>query len=251
MATKNSGEQEQRQAALLGLAEQLQMDEPRRLAVLRQALTHATWFEGKPHQAGDYQRLEFLGDAVLDQVIGTYLYCEYPLAAEGELSKMRALIVCEASLAAAAKRLGLDKALLLGHGALLGGEAERPSVLADVFEAVSGAIFIERGYEAARDFLIEQFAPAMQGLTREDYEDKKSALQELVQKYVNSGVNYQVLKQSGPDHLPHFVSAAYCGREELGRGEGGSKKESELAAARAALQQQQRWLPKIIARFNK
>lgn len=214
--------------------------------VLVQALTHPAYYEGnRSHHAGDNQRLEFLGDAVLDLLIGEYLYRHYPEAQEGILSKMRAYIVCEASLAEAAVALGVDRALRLGRGSEAGGDRQRPSVLADAFEAVIGAVFITQGVEAARRLLISQFASKMEHLTPADYEDKKSLLQELVQARVPHGVNYKLLSSSGPDHRPHFESGVYCGKLLLGRGQGGSKKESELAAAAAALATQESWLSKI------
>ncbi|MBR2783575.1 MAG: ribonuclease III [Firmicutes bacterium] len=216
------------------------------LPLLVQALTHPAFFEGsRHHREGDNQRLEFLGDAVLDLIAGEYLFRAYPEAQEGELSKMRAFIVCEASLAAAAVELGVDQALRLGHGSEAGGDRRRPSVLADAFEAVVGAVFTCRGYAAARELFLSQFREKMDRLTPEDYEDKKSLLQELVQARVSHGVSYRLLGSSGPDHAPTFESAVYCGRLLLGQGRGRSKKESEVAAATAALQDREQWLDRI------
>ncbi len=216
------------------------------LPLLVQALTHPAFFEGsRHHREGDNQRLEFLGDAVLDLIAGEYLFRAYPEAQEGELSKMRAFIVCEASLAAAAVELGVDQALRLGHGSEAGGDRRRPSVLADAFEAVVGAVFTCRGYAAARELFLSQFRQKMDRLTPEDYEDKKSLLQELVQARVPHGVSYRLLGSSGPDHAPTFESAVYCGRLLLGQGRGRSKKESEVAAATAALQDREQWLDRI------
>lgn len=216
------------------------------LPLLVQALTHPAFFEGsRHHREGDNQRLEFLGDAVLDLIAGEYLFRAYPEAQEGELSKMRAFIVCEASLAAAAVELGVDQALRLGHGSEAGGDRRRPSVLADAFEAVVGAVFTCRGYAAARELFLSQFREKMDRLTPEDYEDKKSLLQELVQARVPHGVSYRLLGSSGPDHAPTFESAVYCGRLLLGQGRGRSKKESEVAAATAALQDREQWLDRI------
>ena len=216
------------------------------LPVLVQALTHPAFFEGSRHpQEGDNQRLEFLGDAVLDLIAGEYLYRAYPAAQEGELSKMRAFIVCESSLAEAAVGLGVDQSLRLGHGSEAGGDRRRPSVLADAYEAVIGAVFTCHGYGAARELFLRQFQEKMDHLTPEDYEDKKSLLQELVQSRVPHGVNYRLLASSGPDHAPTFESAVFCGKLMLGSGQGRSKKESEVAAATAALQAKDSWLNKI------
>jgi len=218
--------------------------------VLRLALTHSTFFEGNRHgsQGGvgdDNQRLEFLGDAVLDLIVGDYLFTRYPKAREGELSKMRAYLVCEASLAEAAKALGLAENLRMGKGAEAGGDRNRPSVQADAFEAVIGAIFLTQGYQKSRQLILKQFAQRMDTLVPEDYEDKKSMLQELVQTIAPRGVVYRVLGQSGPDHQPRFESGVYCGKLLLGKGEGGSKKESEVAAAAVALKAQDQWLKKL------
>ncbi|MCR4962523.1 MAG: ribonuclease III [Firmicutes bacterium] len=219
-----------------------------RLDLLRQALTHPAFFEGKKRggrRPEDNQRLEYLGDAVLDLLIGEYLYLAYPNAREGELSKMRAIIVCESSLAAQAKKLGLDEALLLGKGSELSGDRRRPSVLADAFEAVVGALFEAGGLEQARQFLYAQFKERMDRLSAEDYEDKKSLLQETVQKYSTKGVTYKLLDSRGPDHAPTFKSGAYWGKLLLASGTGSSKKESEQAAAQAALADKEQWLPAV------
>ena len=216
--------------------------------LLTQALTHPTWSEGSKKGDGDNQRLEFLGDAVLDLLVGEYLYQVYPVAQEGQLSKMRAYIVCEASLAEAALSLGLDHCMRLGHGAELSGDRQRPSVLADAFEAALGAVFVCLGLEKARELVLSQFKTKIDQLQPEDYEDKKSLLQELVQAQVPHGVTYKLLSVSGPDHHPCFESAVYCDRLRLGSGQGHSKKESEAAAAGAALASRGEWLPKIVRR---
>ena len=230
--------------ALARLAQRLSFP-GEQLALLQQALTHPAFFEGHLGNREDNQRLEFLGDAVLDMIIGGYLFRRYPEAQEGQLSKMRAFIVCEASLSKAALELGLDSGLRLGRGSEASGDRQRPSVLADAYEAVVGAIFTVQGFDAAQHLLVEQFREKMDSLTPEDYEDKKSLLQELVQAKVAHGVNYKLLEQTGPSHKPRFVSAAFCNGVQLGQGEGGSKKESEMMAAAAALTDRERWLPEI------
>jgi len=219
-------------------------DQRDRLLLIR-AMTHPTWSEGAKKGGGDNQRLEFLGDAVLDLLVGEYLFQAYPQAQEGQLSKMRAYIVCEASLVEAARELGLDQALRLGHGAELSGDRERPSVLADAYEAMLGAVFVTLGLERARELVLAQFSRKMDKLSPEDYEDKKSVLQELVQAQVPHGVSYKLLSVSGPDHHPCFESAVYCERLKLGSGQGHSKKESEVAAAAAALANREQWLNRI------
>ena len=215
-------------------------------ALLLQALTHPAYFEGvKTASPQDNQRMEFLGDAVLDLVVGDYLYNAYPNLGEGTLSKMRAVIVCEASLAHHSAEIGFQRCLRLGKGSEASGDRERPSILADAFEAVIGAMFVALGYEAARKFILGCFAEQMQHLTPDDYEDKKSLLQELVQHESLHGVSYKLLTVSGPDHAPRFESGAYCGKLLIGKGMGGSKKESEQAAAVAALAAKNNWLPRL------
>ena len=218
---------------------------PEKRKLLTQALTHPTFFEGaKQETPEDNQRLEFLGDAILDMVVGEYLYHTYPAAREGELSKMRAALVCESALALLAKELNLGQFLKLGKGGEASGDRERPSVLADAFEALIGAFYEAAGFNATKSFIEKHFAPIIAKLTRDDYEDKKSLLQELTQREMNCGVSYKTLSMDGPDHAPRFESGAYYGTHLLGRGWGGSKKESEQAAAAAALASQGKWLPK-------
>ncbi len=240
--------QQRGMADLLTLGRNLGFNEGN-IAVLRRALTHSTYFEGSRHGhkqgEDDNQRLEFLGDAVLDLVVGEHLYHRYPEAREGELSKMRAYLVCEASLSAVAKRLGLEQWLRMGHGAEAGGDRFRPSVQADALEAVIGAVFLTQGYQATQRLLLQLLGEQMDKLSPEEYEDKKSLLQELVQAKTPHGVAYKVLSHSGPDHQPRFESGVYCGKLLLGRGEGGSKKESEVAAAAAALKDKASWLDQI------
>ena len=250
MSGKYKRKQEDDPQALSLLGAQLGFSEEN-IDVLRLALTHSTYFEGSRHGSGktgddDNQRLEFLGDAVLDLVVGEYLYHRYPDAREGELSKMRAYLVCEASLSAIAQKLGLEKRLRMGRGAESGGDRYRPSVQADAFEAVIGAVFLTQGYQQTSRLLLAQLGEQMDKLSPDDYEDKKSLLQELVQSKTPHGVIYKVLAHSGPDHQPHFESGVYCGKLLLGRGEGGSKKESEVAAAGAALKDKDSWIDDIV-----
>ena len=214
--------------------------------LLVQALTHPNFFEGiRKEIPEDNQRLEFLGDAVLDLVVGEFLFHAYPAAREGVLSKMRAALVCEAALAQLAREMGLGQLLRLGKGGEAGGDRQRSSVLADAFEALVGAIYEAEGYLAARSFIELHFLPLIENLTRDDFEDKKSLLQELTQRDTGCGVSYGLLSTNGPDHAPRFESGAYCGELLVGRGWGGSKKESEQAAAAAALAAQSKWLPLI------
>ena len=223
------------------LAERLGLPEDK-LPWLMQALTHSTFFEGgKTAEQQDNQRLEFLGDAVLDMLVGEYLFERYPLAREGDLTKMRSALVCEVSLARHAKTLDLGEALLMGRGGEASGDRQRPSVLADAFEAVLGAVYVSCGCEAARRFVLEQMGEELDNLSKEDYEDSKSLLQEFVQIRRGEALSYRLLSCDGPSHAPVFVMGVFCGSLLLGEGKGGSKKESEQMAAKAALTDKERW----------
>lgn len=216
------------------------------MPILVQALTHPAYFEGaKPEEESDNQRLEFLGDAVLDLLVGYHLYLHYPEAQEGELTKMRAATVCESYLAKMSEELGINKALRLGKGSEAGGDRNRPSVLADAFEAVLGAIFVVQGMEGASAFIEKYFAHALDTLSRDDYEDKKSLLQELAQKEHHGSISYRLLSTEGPDHAKTFVSGVYCQKILLAEGRGSSKKESEQAAAKTAYAIREQWLPTL------
>ncbi len=211
-----------------------------------QALTHPAYYEGAKQPGDeDNQRLEFLGDAVLDLLVGYYLFLYYPKAQEGELTKMRSATVCEAFLGKMAENLEINKALRLGKGSEAGGDRSRPSVLADAFEAVLGAIFVTQGFEGASAFVEKHFGAVLENLSRDDYEDKKSLLQEIIQKQENGNVSYKLIEASGPDHARNFISGAYYKKILLGKGEGNSKKESEQAAAKDALNKKDIWLPAL------
>ncbi|MCL2817370.1 MAG: ribonuclease III [Clostridiales bacterium] len=232
------------------LAQKLGLPEEK-LPWLVQALTHATFFEGgKSAEQQDNQRLEFLGDAVLDLLVSECLFERYPLAREGDLTKMRSALVCEVSLARHAKKLDLGEALLMGRGGEAGGDRRRPSVLADAFEAVLGAVYVSCGYASARRFVLEQMGEELDNLSKEDYEDSKSLLQEFVQTGRGEAVCYRLLSCDGPSHAPVFVMGVFCGDVLLGEGKGGSKKEGEQMAAKAALADKERWQP-LLSEFGK
>ncbi|MBQ9992450.1 MAG: ribonuclease III [Firmicutes bacterium] len=226
---------------ILILGEKLAFPEDK-LELLEQALTHPTFFEGaKKNGRDDNQRLEFLGDAVLDMIVAEYLYQKYPEAREGDLTKMRALIVCEASLGRAAAEFKIGDALLLGKGAEATGDRKRASVLGDAMEAVIGAIYMAMGLEAARDFVLSQFEDDMQNLTREDYEDAKSLLQEYIQSFSEAHIHYELLNTDGPSHAPVFTMGVFLNGKMLAKASASSKKEAEQLSARQALQNKKKW----------
>ncbi|MGI6066199.1 MAG: ribonuclease III [Bacillota bacterium] len=207
-----------------------------------QALTHPTYvFENKNKGLVHNQRLEFLGDAVLGLAVGEYLYSSYPQRPEGELTKMRAAVVCEAALAERARSLGLGKYLLLGRGEELSGGRNRTSILADVFEAVIGAVYLDAGWDVVKEFILKQLVDVIKNVDTDSYGDYKTMLQELVQKYGEESVSYLILKESGPDHHKKFVAGVTYRDRLLAHGSGYSKKEAEQKAAQTALRNLEVW----------
>lgn len=204
--------------------------------LLQLAMTHSSFSCENKDRLANNQRLEFLGDAVLELVVSEYLYEVYPDSAEGELTKLRAAVVCEPSLARVARKLELGQCLYMGRGEERSGGRDRPSILADSFESLLGAVYLDQGLEAARHFALEYLRilikDIMQGKLERDF---KTDLQEILQKKSSAPVNYVILKEEGPDHDKTFTAGVvYMGRE-MGRGTGHSKKEAEQQAARIAL----------------
>lgn len=205
-------------------------------ALLRLALTHPSVAheQGLPMQTN--QRLEFLGDAVLQLVLTTELYEKFPSFGEGPLTKARAKLVNRRSLAERARQLGLGRHLIVSRGEEISGGRERPGALADTFEALLGAIFLDAGFEAARDFILSQFLSAFGELSGIPIlENPKGELQELLQAYSSESPRYHVASVSGPDHDRVFECTVQHGGTELARGRGRSKKSAESEAALAAL----------------
>jgi len=208
-----------------------------KVETINTSLTHPTYVFENRHLGWDHnQRLEFLGDAVLGLVAGEYLFHHYSALPEGELTKMRAMVVCEASLARMARVLGLGPLLLLGRGEEISGGRDRPSILADAFEGLTGAVFLDAGYEAARRHVLRVLMEDMQSLTPGEYHDFKTMLQENVQKETEANVTYTILHESGPDHDKRFVAGVSLKGKILAEGSGRSKKEAEQKAARSALE---------------
>lgn len=218
------------------------------LRLLNVALTHPTFVVENRHLGWEHnQRLEFLGDAVIGMLLAEYLYLTYPEKAEGELSKMRAAVACEATLARRAKELGLGRFLLLGRGEELAGGRERPSILADTFEALVAAIYLGGGLEQARQFVRNQFARELEEIS---YTDFKTELQELVQREYEENVSYRVLEETGPDHDKRFRVGVFLRGRCLATGHGKSKKEAEQQAAKAALEMWQQEFSFVPSNIN-
>lgn len=201
--------------------------------LLQTALTHASYQE----QPDNNERLEFLGDAVVELVVSEYLFTHYKQLQEGQLTRLRAEVVCTNSLSACAKRLELGEYLLLGKGEQLMQGDKKPSILADAFEAVTGAIFLDRGIQNAKEFILdnlkEHIRLALKGELNVDY---KTSLQEYLYKLYKKEVSYRIEREEGPDHNKRFFAVAMCSGKELARGEGKSKKEAHQQAAKNALE---------------
>jgi ribonuclease-3 len=205
-------------------------------ALLQLALTHPSVAheQGLPIQTN--QRLEFLGDAVLQLVLTRELYEKFPTFGEGPLTKARAKLVNRRTLAERARHLGIGQHLILSRGEEMHGGRERPSALADTYEALLGAILLDGGFEPAREFILRQFEAAFSSLTViPTIENPKGELQELLQAVSPEAPQYQVVSVSGPDHDRSFECTVHHGGAELARGQGKSKKAAESEAALAAL----------------
>jgi ribonuclease III len=209
----------------------------RRPELLVAALTHRSAIAERPAgEAEDNERLEFIGDAVLGLASARHLADEHPAAREGELTRMRAALVGEPALAAAARDLGLGERLLFGRGEERSGGREKPSILAGALEALVGAVFLDGGWRSAYRLARAVFrGPAGEAVAAGRIGDAKTRLQELCQERHRETPEYALVEQSGPAHRPRFVAEVRLGARALSRGEGWSRKGAEQAAAAAAL----------------
>jgi len=201
------------------------------------ALTHKSYInEHKDEPQEDNERLEFLGDAVVDLAIGQRLMERFPKANEGELSKLRALIVNEEGLARVARAVGIGDLILLGRGEALTGGRDKPSVLADALEAVVGALYLGNGMTAVLGFIDTFFGDALQGVAEgRQGRDHKSVLQEAAQQRLKASPRYRVVSEAGPEHEKIFEIEVSINGELYARSTGRSKKEAEQAAAEKTL----------------
>ena len=205
-------------------------------SLLRLALTHPSVAHECPENVQHNQRLEFLGDAVLSLVLTEELYKRFQSLGEGPLTKARAQMVNRRTLAAEARRLDLGAHLVLSHGEETSGGRDRPSALADAYEALLGAIFLDSGFEAVRAFILRYFLDAFGELAEiPNLENPKGDLQEMLQANSDESPQYEMTAVSGPDHDRVFECAVRHAGVELGRGRGKSKKAAESAAALTAL----------------
>ncbi|WP_236838700.1 ribonuclease III [Caldalkalibacillus salinus] len=204
--------------------------------ILIQAFTHSSYVNehrGQPFE--DNERLEFLGDAVLELTVSKYLYTHYPKMSEGEMTKLRAAIVCEPSLVKFAEDLHFGELILLGKGEEMTGGRERPALLADVFESFIGALYLDQGLDIVYRFLSIHVFPKVTDGEFSQVIDYKSQLQEYVQHDSRGDISYAIVQEKGPAHNREFVSEVFLNDESLGIGVGRSKKEAEQHAAEQAL----------------
>lgn len=206
-------------------------------ALLNEALTHSSYANEHKSQHIKYnERLEFLGDSVLSIVVSDYIYKNCPELPEGELTKLRASLVCEKSLYEFAKKIDLGKYLILSKGERHNGGADRPSILSDAFEALIAAIYIDGGLTPASKHILNFVIPAIKNSKKKKFNDYKTTLQEIIQKNPGEKLEYILVKESGPDHNKHFVVEVHLNSNVIGKGGGRSKKEAEQQAAREALE---------------
>ena len=208
----------------------------RNITVLQNALSHSSYANERWHDSlKSNERLEFLGDSILGMLVADYLYRNFPDRPEGELTRMRADMVCEKALAVVANTLDLGRHLLLGKGEELGGGRNRDSILADAVESVIAACYLDGGMDAAVQF-IQKFILVNVPVTKLHNADYKTALQELVQQKKNQVLAYRLVGESGPDHDKEFCVELTLNGEVVGTGIGSSKKRAEQAAAHAAME---------------
>ena len=206
------------------------------ITLLQNALTHSSYANERWHNSlMSNERLEFLGDSILGMVVAEFLYKNFPDRPEGELTRMRADMVCEKTLASVANRIGLGQHLKLGNGEEQGGGRTRDSILADAVESVIAATFLDGGMDAAKKF-IQQFILVEVPVTKLHNADYKTALQELVQQKKNQVLSYTLVGESGPDHDKRFEVEVKLNGTVVGLGSGSSKKRAEQMAAQAALE---------------
>ena len=202
---------------------------------LRRALTHSSYSNESKEKPESNERMEFLGDAVLSLVVSNYIFHRFHLD-EGDLTKIRASMVCEKSLFRFAQEVGLAEELLLGRGEEQMGGRTRPSIVSDAFEALIAAIFLDGGLEPAGKFVLRFVREELDTGERSAFVDYKTMLQEIVQKNPEEKVSYVLVGETGPDHDKHFVVEVRLNSNVIGRGESRSKKGAEQLAAKEALE---------------
>ncbi len=212
--------------------------EMQNMALLDMALTHTSYaHEAKTNPKPEHnERIEFLGDSVLSVIVSTYMYKHFDKLAEGQLTKLRAHLVCEASLFEYAKKMNIGKYLLLGKGEEQCGGRERPSLLADAFESVLGAYYLDQGFAKAETYLLGMMQKEIDFICIHGIcSDYKTRLQEYLQRDGDVSISYTLIGSSGPEHNKTFVTEVLLKGEAIGQGSGRTKKDSEQQAAKDAL----------------
>ncbi len=204
--------------------------------ILSEALAHSSFANENKKMIKSNERLEFLGDSVLSLVVAEYLFSHYKNFPEGELTRIRASLVCEKTLFKFAKQINLGEYIKLGKGEAHTKGNERPSILSDAFEAVIAAIYLDGGYENAKKHILKFVENELQELNTSSISDFKTALQEIIQKNPEEKVEYFLLSESGPDHDKAFTVQVKLNRNVIGTGVGKSKKNAEQMAAKEALE---------------
>ena len=200
------------------------------------ALTHSSYANEAKGKEESNERLEFLGDSVLGFVVADYLFKNYTQFPEGDLTKNRAALVCEKACCGFAKQIDLGNYLRLSHGEQNSGGRTRSSILADAFEAVIAAIYLDAGMEEARKFILRFVLPMLKAHKPKAFKDYKTALQEIIQQNPEEHLEYVLTGESGADHDKHFTVEVHLNSNVIGKGGGRSKKEAEQQAAREALE---------------
>ena len=205
--------------------------------LISNALTHSSYANEMRSGITSNERLEFLGDSVLSVIVSDYIFKKFPNQPEGELTKLRASLVCEKSLAAFAREMELGRFLFLGKGEQQNGGRERPSILADAFEALLAAIYLDGGIEPARNHVMRFVKEEIRNHNVEEaFHDYKTQLQEIIQKNPGEELSYVLVGEEGPDHDKNFTVEVRLNSNVIGKGEGHSKKQAEQKAARQALE---------------
>lgn len=204
--------------------------------LLRHALSHSSYANENKSIGGSNERLEFLGDSVLSLIVAEHIFENYKNLPEGELTKIRAALVCENSLHEFATELDLGDFLLLGRGEAQNGGATRPSILADAFEAVLAAMYLDGGIEPARKHVLRFVDKKLNCMASVAFKDYKTVLQEFIQKNPEEKLDYVLVDEKGPDHQKEFTVEVHLNSNVIGVGSAGSKKRAEQEAARQALE---------------
>jgi len=203
--------------------------------LLINALTHSSYANEARNGITSNERLEFLGDSVLSLIVSDYIFKEYPHTPEGELTKLRASLVCEKSLCSFSRELNIGNFLRLGKGEEKGGGRDRVSILADAFEALLAAVYLDGGFNVAEKIVMNFVLRELKHTSEDAFKDYKTALQEIIQRNPEEYVTYILTGESGPDHDKVFEMEVHLNSNVIGKGTGKSKKEAEQMAAKQAL----------------